>query len=241
MTRKLTATGKAMRERPPAAELASGVGARGTGPAGRETEGTPYHHGALREAMLAAAEAILARDGIQGLTLRAAARAAGVSHAAPKNHFGDLRGLLSELAAVGFSRLADTMEQAAQGAVGERASQSASSLGQGYVRFARANPALFQLMFRSERLDFDRPALKEAADRAFGLLTEAVTAGRGEVATGTLTLPQAADILVAWSLVHGLSMLLIDRRVTALLARLPAGTDEAALLAEASRRLAGRD
>src|SRR5262245_52005851 len=68
-----------------------------------------YHHGALREALLAAAEGILERDGITGLTLRAAARAAGVSHAAPKNHFGDLAGLLSDLAATGFERLAAMM------------------------------------------------------------------------------------------------------------------------------------
>src|SRR5262244_1793619 len=56
----------------------------------------PYHHGSLREAMLRAAETILERHGIGGLTLRAAAREAGVSHSAPKNHFGDVMGLLSD-------------------------------------------------------------------------------------------------------------------------------------------------
>src|ERR1700745_2017218 len=70
----------------------------------------PYHHGSLREAMLRAAESILERDGIGGLTLRAAAREAGVSHAAPKNHFGDVMGLLSDLAAVGFARFRGAME-----------------------------------------------------------------------------------------------------------------------------------
>ncbi len=70
----------------------------------------PYHHGSLREAMLRAAESILERDGIRGLTLRAAAREAGVSHAAPKNHFGDVMGLLSDLAAVGFARFRAAME-----------------------------------------------------------------------------------------------------------------------------------
>src|SRR6266481_1154471 len=70
----------------------------------------PYHHGSLREAMLRAAESILERDGIGGLTLRAAAREAGVSHAAPKNHFGDVMGLLSDLAAVGFARFRAAME-----------------------------------------------------------------------------------------------------------------------------------
>src|SRR5262245_66654252 len=70
----------------------------------------PYHHGSLREAVLRAAESILKRDGIRGLTLRAAAREAGVSHAAPKNHFGDVTGLLSDLASDGFARIRDTME-----------------------------------------------------------------------------------------------------------------------------------
>src|SRR6201984_3453909 len=76
----------------------------------RATKRAPYHHGSLREAMLRAAESILERDGIGGLTLRAAARQAGVSHAAPKNHFGDVMGLLSDLAAVGFARFRATME-----------------------------------------------------------------------------------------------------------------------------------
>src|SRR2546429_2783174 len=96
----------------------------------------PYHHGSLREAMLRAAERILERDGIQGLTLRAAAREAGVSHAAPMNHFGDIRGLLSELAAVGFERfrvamLADVRD-------GGSPAVRLEALGRGYVRFARA-------------------------------------------------------------------------------------------------------
>src|SRR6266496_6860206 len=62
----------------------------------------PYHHGALHDALLEAAERVLERDGLSGLTLRAVAREAGVSHAAPTHHFGDLTGLLSELAAIGF-------------------------------------------------------------------------------------------------------------------------------------------
>src|SRR6476619_1720008 len=63
---------------------------------------SPYHHGALRDALLQAAEKLLERYGLPGLTLRAVAREAGVSHAAPTHHFGDLTGLLSELAAIGY-------------------------------------------------------------------------------------------------------------------------------------------
>ena len=79
---------------------ASPVRKRGT-PASAGDD-TPYHHGDLHDALLKAAETVLERDGLAGLTLRAVAREAGVSHAAPTHHFGDLTGLVSELAAIGF-------------------------------------------------------------------------------------------------------------------------------------------
>src|SRR5437763_15252056 len=79
--------------------------------AGASDDG-PYHHGALRDALLQAAERVLERDGLGGLTLRAVAREAGVSHAAPTHHFGDLTGLLSELAAIGFRQFNAAMAQA---------------------------------------------------------------------------------------------------------------------------------
>ena len=195
---------------------------------GRRAAGAaaPYHHGSLRQAMLEAAERILERDGIAGLTLRAAAREAGVSHAAPKNHFGDVRGLLSELAAVGFARfgaglVANTRE-------GETPKARLAAIGHGYVTFAQRNPGLFLLMFRSERLDFSRPALRGAAETAFGVLAGVV--GAHGPAETPLTLSQAAQITAAWSLVHGFAMLMLDGRLKPLVARMPDGTDEMTLL-----------
>src|SRR5687768_417739 len=86
----------------------AGGTARGTGATRaakrKPASPAPYHHGDLHEALLRAAEAILEREGFAGLTLRAAAREAGVSHAAPTHHFGDMTGLLSELAALGFRK-----------------------------------------------------------------------------------------------------------------------------------------
>src|ERR1700704_3323273 len=78
----------------------------------RASGDTPYHHGDLREALLQAAERVLERDGLAGLTLRAVAREAGVSHAAPTHHFGDLTGLVSELAAIGFRMFNAAMDAA---------------------------------------------------------------------------------------------------------------------------------
>ena len=98
------------------------AGARRRASAARAAVGasdTPYHHGALRDALLQAAERVLERDGLAGLTLRAVAREAGVSHAAPTHHFGDLTGLVSELAAIGFRQFNAAM--AAAGAAGSLA------------------------------------------------------------------------------------------------------------------------
>jgi AcrR family transcriptional regulator len=196
---------------------------------GRRAAAAPYHHGALRQAMLHAAECILERDGIQGLTLRAAAREAGVSHAAPKNHFGDIRGLLSELAATGFERFGAAM--AAQTREGDPPQVRLEAIGRGYVTFARNYPGLFVLMFRGERLDFGRPTLRAAAEAAFAMLASSVRAHRPRSPEAPLTLPQAARITAAWSLVHGFAMLLLDGRLKPLIARMQDGTDEMTLLA----------
>jgi AcrR family transcriptional regulator len=205
----------------------------GAGKAGRKVRKPKrpetYHHGSLREALLQAAERIMERDGIQGLTLRAAAREAGVSHAAPKNHFGDMTGLLSELAAVGFERFVAMMLVGVKD--GDLPAARMSAIGRGYITFARRHPGLFMLMFRSERLDHTRPALRDAVATSSGLLSGTVAARRGEQEDANLPLPQAASIVAAWSLVHGFAMLLLDGRLEPLLARLPPGTTPDALLA----------
>jgi AcrR family transcriptional regulator len=115
--------------------------------------------------MLQAAEQLLDRDGGKGLTLRAAARAAGVSHAAPTHHFGDLTGLLSELAATGFLRFSDHLRRAAAEA-GDDPRARMIALGKAYVRFAQQYPGMFLLMFRGERLDRSRPGRRRPMRRS---------------------------------------------------------------------------
>jgi AcrR family transcriptional regulator len=186
----------------------------------------PYHHGALREAMLEAAERILAREGIGGLTLRAAAREAGASHAAPKNHFDNVTGLLSELAAVGFRRFAHRLLEAAAAAATPEGRLVAQ--GRAYVEFATQFPGLFMLMFRSERLDLERPGLREAMSGASSMLRAAV--GAPQEPDGILPTDGAARIVTAWALVHGFAMLQIDGRLDAIVRSLPEGMDAMALL-----------
>jgi AcrR family transcriptional regulator len=193
----------------------------------------PYHHGSLREAMLEAAERILNRDGISGLTLRAAAREAGASHAAPKNHFDDLTGLLSDLAALGFRRFHRRLVAAADAVDSPR--DRLAAIGHAYVEFAEESPGLFLLMFRSERLDVDRPGLREAMNDASAVLLDAVGVTREESDPLHMTLSAAARVVAAWSLVHGFAMLQLDKRLVSIVDRLPKGTGATALLDEILR------
>ena len=197
-------------------------------PASAKTE-APYHHGALREALLPAAERVLERDGLAGLTLRAVAREAGVSHAAPTHHFGDLTGLLSELAAVGFRQFNAAMASACDTATTPLA--RALARPKAYVAYAQAHPGMYGIMFRTERLDYSRPSLHEAAEASFAGLANAIGAMRQEQISGdALTLDQGAAIARAWSMVHGFTTLLLDGRLKDILERLPEGTTAERLL-----------
>jgi AcrR family transcriptional regulator len=199
----------------------------------------PYHHGALRDALLEAAKRVLERDGLSGLTLRAVAREAGVSHAAPSHHFGDLTGLVSELAAIGFAHFNAAMRAA--GSAAAMPADRAMARARAYVGYAQAHPGMYGLMFRTERLDMTRPSLCEAANAAFAGLAGAIGASRNEQISETaLSLEQGAAIARAWSLVHGFTMLLLDDRLSDILRRLPKGTSAEMLLDAMMKLTLGR-
>lgn len=184
----------------------------------------PYHHGDLPTALLAAAETLLEADGIQALTLRAVARAVGVSHTAPQNHFGDLTGLLSELAGEGYQRFA----AATAGAVNEAGDAPRArnqAMARAYIGFAQAHPGLFTLMFRTERLDFTRPALRQGADAARNALMAAVTAKAARPLSRQESIERAA---ATWSFVHGFAVLLLEGRLKGMIASMGETIDEAA-------------
>jgi AcrR family transcriptional regulator len=187
----------------------------------------PYHHGDLKTVLLREAEAILETEGIPGLTLRAISRRAGVSHAAPNNHFGDLTGLLSELAAVGFVRFGEALSRAMT-AAGEDPQSRMKAMGTAYVGFARAHPGLFSLMFRSELLDASRQALRDGITAARGALRAAASA---RAPTKSLTpLQLAAQATALWSLVHGFSVLMLDGRLEGTIKALPGDENVDSLL-----------
>jgi AcrR family transcriptional regulator len=170
----------------------------------------PYHHGDLRRALIDAALTMLREEGAWSFTLREVARRAGVSHTAPYNHFNDKASLLAEVAALGFQSLRDRLGEAAREHP-RSGRQALIGIGAAYVRFGVEQPAHYRLMFGPELAE-RHPNLQEAADSTFAELTGALTRAQagGEVRQG----PVHEQALIAWSLVHGLTMLFIDQRLT---------------------------
>lgn len=117
-----------------------------------------YHHGDLRAAVLSAAAEAVQRDGPQAVNLRALAREAGVSHTAPRHHFGDRRGVLTALATQGYAELAGRLDAA--GAAGDFL-----EVGVAFVAFALERPAHFQVLFRPDLVDVEDPELCRARAR----------------------------------------------------------------------------
>lgn len=155
-----------------------------------------YHHGALREALIDAAESILNERGVEGFSLREAARRAGVSPAAPGHHFGDARGLLTAVATRAFRDFGDALEA---GEAGTSRGERLRGLGMAYVRFALGNRARFELMWRKALLDREDPDYCAAGDRAFEVLDRVARDGTGTCSDLTMLSPSIA----AWSIVHG--------------------------------------
>lgn len=164
--------------------------------------GRAYHHGDLRQALIETAETLLAERGVERFSLRECARRAGVSPAAPAHHFGNVTGLLTAIATLGFQGLADAMEAQARGAATPQARLQA--IAGGYIRYALGHPDRFRVVFGRFALERTDQALQAAGARAYQVLASTVAA-----------LPQrstdiTAAIVVAWSLVHGFVTLVLD-------------------------------
>lgn len=161
-----------------------------------------YHHGALREALVAAGAEVLADRGIEGFSLREAARRAGVSAAAPSHHFGDARGLLTAIATAAFLDLGaalDTADHDAAAAGGDRG----RALLRAYLDFAMGNPDRFDLIWRRRLLDTNDPAFVAASTDTVAKLHRIVRETAGPEAD-----PGAATVV--WAAVHGLARLVLD-------------------------------
>ena len=155
-----------------------------------------YHHGHLRDAVLAEAASLV--DAGQPLGLRELGRRLGVSHAAVHHHFPAVDGLAGELAARWFGDLDRAMAAAVENIPAARTIDRFCALGVGYVRYALAHPHRYRLQFRG-----GPGGLPPDADASFRRVLEAVVACRRPVDPLVMT-------TLAWSAMHGLALLWID-------------------------------
>lgn len=166
-----------------------------------------YHHGDLRRALLDAALAIVTEHGGTGaVTLREIARRAGVSHSAPYRHFKDKGAILAAIAAEGFAELAHGLRAARVGV--EPPEQRFVETGRAYLRFVHANPGLITVMFGPELTKNRTPELQRLANEAFQVLKDLA------IDAGVVELGEARRLgTVAWSFLHGLSILTTQKQV----------------------------
>lgn len=164
-----------------------------------------YHHGNLKEALIEAALALIAEKGAGGLTFADAARAAGVSPAAPYRHFRDREALLAEVAQRGFRELEEALTKAWNDARPEP-TQALHRVGKAYLSFAREEPAYYAAMFESGVNIGADPALRAAAEAAFSAVRKAV-----EAVVATLPAEGRPPVLMMtlhiWSQAHGIASL----------------------------------
>jgi AcrR family transcriptional regulator len=179
-----------------------------------------YHHGDLRRALLDATLEFVALKGPEGFTLRAAAKLAHVSDAAPYHHFADKEALLASVAEEGFRKLQAELQKAGASASDARA--CARAMGVAYVLFATRNPSHFRVMVsRTLQHHARHPELARTAALAFQLVRDTLISSVGEPELARV--PAEQLIYAAWALVHGLAFLAIDGHLG------PIGSDEAKL------------
>lgn len=171
-----------------------------------------YHHGDLRRALLDAALLMVEREGPKGLSLRAVARLAGVSPAAPYRHFSGKEGLLAAVAREGLNALAESMESASAENVGLALAEF-RAIALAYVKFAAANPSHFRVMFGPEVTDrTQHDGLMDASERAFGILVRVIQSTQRSGLEGAEADPRRLAIS-AWATFHGLASLVVDNQI----------------------------
>uniref|UniRef100_B8HK81 Transcriptional regulator, TetR family n=1 Tax=Cyanothece sp. (strain PCC 7425 / ATCC 29141) TaxID=395961 RepID=B8HK81_CYAP4 len=174
-------------------------------------EKTTYHHGDLRQALIDGAIALITEQDVNSLSLREVARRVGVSHAAPYRHFPDKESLLAAVAEEGFIGLTAAMQRGIAQAADHPLAQLEAT-GVAYVQFASTHPSHYRVMFGSLPGEhIADPERGQAGWQAFQVLLQRIEAGQ---AAGVVRSREAMPLAwVAWSTVHGLAMLLIDKRL----------------------------
>lgn len=171
----------------------------------RERSRRGYHHGNLREALIEAALDLIAKTGPAGFTFAEAARAAGVSPAAPYRHFRDRDALMADIAQRGFERFGADLRHAWNDGKPDPLS-AFKNVGRAYLAFARSEPAYYAAMFEARLPSGVNRELDQAADQAFAVIRQA-----SEVLSAKLPQknrpPALMMALHVWALSHGVASL----------------------------------
>ncbi len=164
-----------------------------------------YHHGNLREALIRAALDLIAERGPAGVIFAEAARAAGVSPAAPYRHYRDREALLADVARRGFELLEAGLARAWNDGRPEPLA-AFENVGRAYLAFARNEPAYYAAMFESALPADVSAELRQAADRAFAVLRRAAEALCDRLPRDARP-PALMVSLHVWALSHGIASL----------------------------------
>ena len=173
-----------------------------------------YHHGGLRNVLLLTAQEIIENEGWQSLSLRKVARVSGVSHTAPYHHFPDKMALLAGVAENGFRLLTEKIETSENSSLEGPVGLKDAALT--YILFSHSHPQLYRLMFS---FDFGEmrvyPELLKSSFYAFNQIINRLYNFETENEANSYDLREIAT--ASWSMVHGLSMLLIDNQLESLI------------------------
>ena len=178
------------------------------------TESRPYHHGDLSRALVDAARRILEKEGPAALSLRAVAREAGVSPAAPYHHFKDKGELLDAVAHVGWEALGDAMTAA--NARTADLSGRMTEIGVAYVQFSQAHPALYRVMYDCSR---DKDALPEQMKEE-GAYCQVRNTISEQSSGGVTDIDLELATIAAWCAGHGLAEMISFKQFDPLKERL---------------------
>lgn len=167
-----------------------------------------YHHGNLRAALLDTAIEQLREQGTEELSLRALARAIGVSQTAPYRHFADKSDLLAAMATRGYRTLLGCLQQAGADA-GSNPGDQLVAFAHAYVDYAANNPKLFKLMFGPTVQPGDKfPELRDASRETILLVQQMLARGMEQGIFRQQDIVYLAN--AAWAGIHGLATLRVD-------------------------------
>lgn len=164
-----------------------------------------YHHGNLREALIAAALQLIGQKGAAGFSFAEAARAAGVSAAAPYRHFRDRDDLMAGVARLGFEKFEAALARAWDDGRPDPVA-AFENVGKAYLAFARNEPAYYSAMFEAGVPLDSHPELQQAGDRAFAVLRHASDALCARLPKENRP-PSLMMALHVWSMSHGVASL----------------------------------